>query len=90
MRRTAWLKWLLLGAGVLPLCCARGVSQADEVDGRWSGRFSLLGNYYWETSTRVVAPELGVQLQLLPELRAADLAAQQRAVTGDRRLHLGG
>jgi len=52
----------LLGAAVLPLCCARGVSQADEVDGQWSGRFNLLGNYYWETSTRVVAPELGVQL----------------------------
>lgn len=54
--------WLLLGAAVLPFCCARGVSRADEVDGRWSGRFSLLGNYYWETSTRVVAPELAVQL----------------------------
>lgn len=60
--RARWLKWLVFGLAALPLCCARGVSHADEVDGRWSGRFSLLGNYYWETSTRVVAPELAVQL----------------------------
>ena len=60
--RARWLKWLVFGLAALPLCCGRGVSHADEVDGRWSGRFSLLGNYYWETSTRVVAPELAVQL----------------------------
>lgn len=53
---------LAVGLALLPLCCARGVSRADEVDGEWSGRISLLGNYYWETSTRVVAPELNVQL----------------------------
>ena len=59
---SARARWLLLGLGLLPLCCARSVSQADEVDGEWSGRVSLLGNYYWETSTRVTAPELNVQL----------------------------
>ena len=35
---------------------------ADDIDGEWTGRLRLNGNYYWETSTRVVAPEFGVSL----------------------------
>jgi hypothetical protein len=61
-RRSVQALSLLLALGALPLCCARSVTHADEVDGEWSGRVSVLGNYYWETSTRVVAPELNVQL----------------------------
>ncbi len=52
----------LLALGIACLLVAQGVSRADEIDGKWSGRLSLRGNYYWETSTRVVAPEFGVRL----------------------------
>ena len=31
---------------------------ADESSGTWTGNLRLQGNYYWETSTRVVAPEV--------------------------------
>jgi hypothetical protein len=35
---------------------------ADESSGTWTGELTLQGNYYWETSTRVVAPEVGLRL----------------------------
>jgi hypothetical protein len=37
-------------------------ARADEATGTWTGALSLQGNYYWETSTRVVAPEVRAQL----------------------------
>lgn len=38
------------------------VAHADESSGTWTGTLELRGNYYWEQSTRVVAPEGGVRL----------------------------
>ena len=35
---------------------------ADEVTGDWTGAVSLRGHYYWEQSTRVVAPSLAIAL----------------------------
>ena len=35
---------------------------ADEASGTWTGNLTLQGNYYWETSTRVVAPEVRLSL----------------------------
>ncbi|MBZ0119822.1 MAG: DUF3570 domain-containing protein [Sandaracinaceae bacterium] len=42
---------------VLALLAASPVS-ADEASGTWTGELTLRTNYYWETSTRVVAPEV--------------------------------
>lgn len=52
--RAFCLAFLLLG-GV-------SVAHADESSGTWTGTLELRGNYYWEQSTRVVAPEGGVRL----------------------------
>jgi len=38
-------------------------SAADEVSGDWSGSVELRGGYYWETSTRVVAPSVHLGLE---------------------------
>ncbi len=38
------------------------VAEADGASGTWTGRLELRGNYYWEQSTRVVAPSLNVKL----------------------------
>ncbi len=38
------------------------LARADEASGTWTGYVDLRGNYYWETSTRVVAPEVRAQL----------------------------
>jgi hypothetical protein len=35
---------------------------ADEASGTWTGQVEVRTNYYWETSTRVVAPEARVRL----------------------------
>lgn len=35
----------------------------------WSGAVELRGNYYWETSTRVIAPELNAELEAPNGLR---------------------
>ena len=40
---------------------AAGVA-ADEISGTWTGQAELWGNYYWERSTRVVAPEVKLRL----------------------------
>lgn len=54
--------FVLAAATVLgPLSPAREVL-ADEASGTWTGSVHVQGNYYWETSTRVVAPEVGVRL----------------------------
>ncbi|MBX3248075.1 MAG: DUF3570 domain-containing protein [Myxococcales bacterium] len=39
-----------------------GLARADEVSGTWTGVVELRGNYFWEQSTRVIAPEGGVRL----------------------------
>jgi len=36
---------------------------ADETTGTWTGTVELLGNYYYERSTRVVAPEVSARLE---------------------------
>ncbi len=38
-------------------------ARADEASGTWTGYVNLRGNYYWETSTRVVAPEVQARLE---------------------------
>ena len=37
-------------------------ARADEATGTWTGEVGVQGNYYWETSTRVVAPEVRLRL----------------------------
>ncbi|UJR85289.1 DUF3570 domain-containing protein [Sandaracinus amylolyticus] len=37
-------------------------ARADETTGTWTGEVGVQGNYYWETSTRVVAPEVRFRL----------------------------
>lgn len=62
------------------------VASADESSGTWTGNVEARGNYYWETSTRVVAPEVNVNLQspdgvrlnghyLLDSITSASIAA---------------
>lgn len=41
---------------------APALVRADESSGTWTGALELQGNYYWETSTRVLAPEMRVRL----------------------------
>lgn len=38
-------------------------AHADLSSGTWTGHVELRGNYYWETSTRVVAPEVRARLE---------------------------
>jgi hypothetical protein len=38
-------------------------SSADAVTGTWTGDAQLRGNYYWDRSTRVLAPEMIAQLE---------------------------
>ena len=38
-------------------------SRADAATGTWTGDAQLRGNYYWDRSTRVLAPELIAQLE---------------------------
>lgn len=37
-------------------------ARADETTGTWTGQLELQTNYYWETSTRVIAPSVRVRL----------------------------
>ena len=49
--------------GLLALLCVLTTPvRADESSGRWSGVVEARGNYYWERSTRVIAPTLSAQL----------------------------
>ncbi len=56
-RRATALVLAMLVA-ILPLAAA-----ADETSGTWTGNLEARGNYYWETSTRVVAPEVTLNLE---------------------------
>lgn len=76
------MRWLVLIAALaLP-----GTALADEASGTWTGDLELRANYYWETSTRVVAPEVRASLEspegvridadyLLDAITSASLAA---------------
>ena len=48
---------VLLGA----LCATPAA--ADRTTGTWTGAAEVRGNYYWERSTRVIAPEVGLDLE---------------------------
>jgi hypothetical protein len=74
---------LALAAAVL---AAAPRARADEASGTWTGMVELRSNYYWETSTRVVAPEVRARLDspdgtritasyLLDAITSASLAA---------------
>lgn len=61
MRSLVW--YLLVACAVAALTCAydafqRPRAHADAASGTYTGSLSLRGNYYWERSTRVVAPEV--------------------------------
>jgi len=69
MRGARSIRLTVLGS----LCLAAGLglfgdgrlgapAAADEASGTWTGGVHVQGNYYWETSTRVVAPEVGIRL----------------------------
>ncbi|MFN7699472.1 MAG: DUF3570 domain-containing protein [Deltaproteobacteria bacterium] len=53
---------LALGLGVFGADWLGARLAADEASGTWTGEVTVQGNYYWETSTRVVAPEVGIRL----------------------------
>lgn len=53
---------LLLGSLLALLLTAPSSTRADEASGRWTGRVETRGSYYWERSTRVVAPTIGARL----------------------------
>lgn len=48
---------------ILMLLPAAPSARADEASGTWTGRIETRGSYYWERSTRVVAPTLGVRVE---------------------------
>jgi hypothetical protein len=51
---------VVLGACALPVGSA--TARADAASGTYTGTISLRGNYWWEKSTRVVAPSAAVTL----------------------------
>ncbi|MCS6857735.1 MAG: DUF3570 domain-containing protein [Sandaracinaceae bacterium] len=53
---------------------------ADEASGTWTGELRFFGNYYWETSTRVVAPEIGARI-VSPEGVEVDIDYLVDAIT---------
>lgn len=44
--------------------------RADKASGTWTGQVDARGNYYWERSTRVVAPQLAAQVDAPNGVRA--------------------
>jgi len=59
--RTATVAALLSGS-TLAVAFPPTTATADETTGTWSGTVEVLGNYYYETSTRVIAPEVSTQM----------------------------
>lgn len=85
-------RWLLL---VVLLLLVTGPATADRSTGTWTGALELRGNYYWEESTRVVAPSLDLTLEapngvllnghyLLDTITSASVAAGARVDVGFR------
>lgn len=56
------LRSLPVGAALAALLVLASTARADETTGTWTGLLELRSQYYWETSTRVVAPELRLRL----------------------------
>jgi hypothetical protein len=65
-------------------------ARGDEATGTWTGQVDIQGNYYWETSTRVVAPSARIRLTspdgtdlhfeyLVDAITSASIAAGVRA-----------
>lgn len=52
----------MVGVSALPLLGLATSAHADEVSGRWSGAVEMRGNYYYERSTRVIAPTIAGEL----------------------------
>jgi len=52
----------LVALPIAALALIASIARADETTGTWTGAVELRGNYYWETSTRVVAPEVRARL----------------------------
>ncbi len=48
---------------MLLLCLLSSPIRADEVSESWTGHVEARGNYYWERSTRVMAPETILRLE---------------------------
>jgi len=62
-QKSAWLVLrLLLAAGITLAGVHPRSSNADAVTGTWTGDAQVRGNYYWDRSTRVLAPEIIAQL----------------------------
>ena len=53
---------LLLATSVIALGVHPKHTNADAVTGTWTGAAQVRGNYYWDRSTRVLAPEIIAQL----------------------------
>lgn len=60
--RSVVLRLLLVAGLISPGFHPQG-SSADAVTGTWTGDAQLRGNYYWDRSTRVLAPEIIAQLE---------------------------
>ncbi|MBW1874899.1 MAG: DUF3570 domain-containing protein [Deltaproteobacteria bacterium] len=54
---------LLLAASIVLLGVHPQRANADAVTGTWTGDAQVRGNYYWDRSTRVLAPEFIAQLE---------------------------
>lgn len=64
-----WLIRFACGLIIVVLCSDKSL-HADETTGTWSGEVEARGNYYWERSTRVVAPEVGILIESPSGIRA--------------------
>lgn len=57
------LSYLLRVSAALVLSLLACPAEADRATGEWSGEAELRMNYYWETSTRVVAPLAALEVE---------------------------
>ena len=58
-RNARFLLLLLVGSWLSP---SQTTVRADAASGTYTGTLSMRGNYYWERSTRVIAPEVAASL----------------------------
>lgn len=63
LRAPSLLAALALLLATLASLLAPARARADGSSGTWSGDVELRGNYYWERSTRVIAPEVRAELE---------------------------